>query len=282
MAESPLVSVIIPTYNRCKMVEQAVASILCQTYAAYECIVVDDGSTDSTASCLQERFGSRITVLQQENRGVSAARNVGIRAAQGRFIAFLDSDDEWKPEKLRNQVDFMAANPGLRICQTNEVWMRKGVRVNPRKDHCKKAGDIFAESLERCMITPSSVLCEKSLLEETGLFDENLPACEDYDLWLRVTCAYEIGLVPELLLVRNGGRPDQLSAQHSLDKYRIMALKKLLVSNRLSCGQVQSAFEVFARKCRIYGEGCIKRSREDEGRDVLRLPETISRRVSVS
>jgi hypothetical protein len=263
MPTSELISVIIPTYNRREMVQAAVQSVLAQTYRPLECIVVDDGSHDGTFEALSARFKDSIRLIRQENRGVSAARNAGIARAKGQHIAFLDSDDVWKPKKLEKQAAFLAEHPECLICQTTEIWIRKGRRVNPKKEHLKIEGDIFGPSLARCMITPSSVLLRRKLLDETGAFDEAFPVCEDYDLWLRVAARFPVGLVREDLLVRNGGRPDQLSAGHSLDKYRIRALDKVLASGLLSAGQATAARAELERKRAIYQKGCAKRGKQD-------------------
>ena len=225
----PLVSVVIPTFNRAGTILRAVDSVLSQTYPALELIVVDDGSEDETSALLGPLADSgRIILLTQPNRGVSAARNTGLGRAKGRLVAFLDSDDEWLPGKIEAQVNFFVQNPTEVLVQTQERWIRKGRRVNPGRRHLKKAGDIFLESLELCLISPSAVMLRQSLLEEVGLFDENLPAAEDYDLWLRILARYPAGLIDQELVIRYGGHPDQLSARHSLDQYRIMALEKIL------------------------------------------------------
>ena len=181
-----LVSVIIPTYNRWPMLGEAVESVLAQTAGDYELIVVDDGSTDETR-CRLADYGSRLTVLTQRRRGVSAARNLGASRASGGYLAFLDSDDLWHPKKLQRQLDFMERSPEVEICQTDEIWIRNGVRVNPRRRHRKPSGDIFRASLELCLVSPSAVMMRRELFERLGGFDESLPVCEDYDLWLRIS-----------------------------------------------------------------------------------------------
>jgi len=267
MAGHVLVSAIIPTFNRAQMAREAIRSVLAQTYRPIECIVVDDGSTDNTAAELGKEFNDRIRLIRQQNLGVSAARNSGIRASTGDFISFLDSDDTWLPEKTEKQVGYFLKHPQVLICQTTERWVRKGRRVNPPRTHIKKEGEIFSDSLERCMITPSSVMIRRKLLNESGLFDESLPVCEDYDLWLRITCKYPVGLVREDLLIRNGGRPDQLSANHSMDKYRILALEKLLLSNALNPEQKSEAIAMFKTRSAIYANGCVKRGKLDEAKE---------------
>lgn len=261
---SPLVSVVIPTFNRAWVLETAVTSVLMQDYERIETVVVDDGSTDGTDHILGP-FLDRITLVRQENKGVSAARNTGIRLSRGDFVAFLDSDDQWLPAKLRSQVDFFRKHPEADICQTEEIWIRNGRRVNPMNKHQKRSGMIFEPSLHLCLVSPSAVMMRRRLLDRVGLFDETLPACEDYDLWLRVSVTTPIHLINEMLTVKTGGHEDQLSRQHSLDRFRIQSIKKLLDSDRLSPDQRQEAIRVFDDKCRVYGNGCLKRGKTEEG-----------------
>jgi len=269
---APQISVIIPTYNRQELTVRAIKSVLSQTFSDLECIVVDDGSTDQTAEKLAKEFGESIQLIRQANKGVSRARNRGIAIAQGRYLAFLDSDDEWLPRKLEKQIAFMAAHPEFRICQTTEIWFRKGKRVNLPEMYKKKGGRIFDRSLACCMITPSSVLLEQSLLHEMGNFDETMLVCEDYDLWLRVTSRHPVGLIEEDLLIRYGGAPDQLSGQHSQDRFRIRALQKWLNVNEKGRPDWRLAFKALEEKCRIYGSGCLKRGKEEEGERILAIP----------
>jgi glycosyltransferase involved in cell wall biosynthesis len=268
-----LVSVIIPTYDRAQKVVRAVASVLSQTFKDYEVIVVDDGSSDGTREALAS-FGGRITTLAHEaNRGVASARNTGIRGSEAPFIAFLDSDDTWLPGKLDVQLAFFRDSPSAMVCQTQELWMRNGRRVNPGRRHRKQSGDIFAPSLKLCLVSPSAVMLRRSLLDEVGLFDEDLPACEDYDLWLRVSCRYPVQVIDEPLVVKEGGHADQLSRQfHGMDRFRIRAIEKLLQGVCLNPAQRRAALEELQSKCGIYGLGCIKRGRREEGQHYLALP----------
>lgn len=268
---TPTVSVIIPTYNRAPLVAEAVASVLAQTWTDYELLVVDDGSTDATLEVLAP-FRDRLRLLQQpENRGVSAARNRGAQEARGEWLAFLDSDDLWLPAKLARQLQWLAAHPGVQIAQTEEIWLRHGRRVNPKKQHRKQSGRIFLPSLHLCLVSPSAVMLRRELFLQAGGFDESLPACEDYDLWLRLSWQYDIGLVPEPLIVKRGGHPDQLSRQWGLDRFRIQALLKLLRTAPLPMEYRQAAQEVLRRKARIYAQGCLKRGRAAEARCYFRL-----------
>lgn len=254
------VSVIIPTYNRAWCLPRAVTSVLAQTFQDFELIIVDDGSCDDTAR-IASSWKHPVRFLRQENRGVSAARNRGIRASRGRLLAFLDSDDGWQPDKLARQVAFFEAHPAAAICQTDEIWIRRGVRVNPKNRHRKPAGWIFEASLALCLVSPSAVMMRRELFDRVGLFDEELPACEDYDLWLRVSARYPIHLIEEPLVVKHGGHPDQLSSQHSLDRYRIRSLDKLLRGGTLSPEQSRAAAVKLSEKCVIYAAGCRKRGK---------------------
>lgn len=270
----PSVSVIIPVYNRAQQVCDAVASVLAQTFTDYELIVVDDGSTDDTPEMLA-CYGDRIRLIRQANRGVSAARNTGIVAARGALIAFLDSDDLWLPHKLRAQTAFFAANHAAMWQQTEDIWLRNGKRVNPKKRHQKLAGRIFQESLELCLISPSAVMLRRELLNEFGLFDESLPACEDYDLWLRILTKYPVYLDPEYGIIKYGGHADQLSGQPGLDAYRIRSLQKILTEFALCEDDEAALRRVMKAKCEIFALGCRKRGKEDEARYYLEIARNI-------
>ena len=270
----PKVSVIIPSYNRAGFLEEAIESVLSQDYENFELIVVDDGSTDETRNIVKE-YAERITYLYQDNSGVSCARNMGIKRSSGEYIAFLDSDDKWLPNKLSCQIEFFAANTHALICHTEEIWIRKGIRVNPMKKHKKYSGMIFEQVLPLCIVSPSSVMIKRDLFfEKIGLFDESLPACEDYDLWLRIAARYPIYLIETPLIIKRGGHDDQLSGKFmGIDRFRIKALVKILESGVLSREQYEASLKELKKKCTIYGNGCIKRGRKEEGERYLRMPE---------
>ncbi|MGL4207880.1 MAG: glycosyltransferase family 2 protein [Candidatus Adiutrix sp.] len=253
---NPLVSVIIPVYNRAKIVGRAIDSVLKQNYLALELLVVDDGSSDGFGANLGPNPPFRL--LRQPNLGVSAARNLGIKAAKGKLIAFLDSDDEWLAGKIKAQVDYLNAHPHMVLVQTQERWVRHEKVVNPRRKHLKMAGDIFIPSLKLCLISPSAVMLRRSVFDEVGLFDENMLAAEDYDLWLRILAKHPAGLIDRQMVIRYGGHEDQLSARHSLDRYRIMALEKIL-THPLSPQQKAAAEDELGRRRTIYLNGLAKR-----------------------
>jgi glycosyltransferase involved in cell wall biosynthesis len=261
----PQVSVIIPTYNRGWIIKEAIDSVLAQDYTEFELIVVDDGSTDHTSDVLCS-YRNVIKVLSQKNKGVSAARNRGISEASGKFVAFLDSDDLWLSQKLSVQIEFFNQTPDALICQTEEVWIRNGLRVNPKKRHKKPSGMIFKPSLELCLVSPSAVMIQRTLFDTVGGFDETLPACEDYDLWLRISCRFPIHLIDTPLIIKRGGHDDQLSKGAGLDKFRIRAIEKIIKSGLLSGDQHRAAVKTLKKKCDIYAVGCRKRGREEEAK----------------
>ncbi len=263
----PRVSVVIPAFNRWRLLAEAIDSVLAQSYRDFELIVVDDGSTDATASELA-KLASRLQFFVTERRGVSAARNLGVSQSRGHYIAFLDSDDLWLNSKLERQTRFMDEHPEFHICQTDEIWIRNGVRVNPRAVHQKPTGDIFSRSLELCLVSPSAVMMTKALFERTGGFDEAFPVCEDYDLWLRISAQHQVPLIPDRLTIKRGGHADQLSRSiWGMDRYRILALQKVLRSN-LDRSQEAAVLKMLRRKVAIVAAGARKRGREQEAQNL--------------
>ena len=253
-------SVVIPVYNRRALVGRAIRSVLAQQGADFEVIVVDDASDDGTPEQVREEFGSAVKiVILAENSGVSAARNRGIAAAAGEWIALLDSDDEWLPNKLARQAAALCES-GLLICHTDEVWIRNGVRVNPHKHHQKFGGDIFYKALPLCVMSPSSSAIHRRVFADIGMFDESLPACEDYELWLRIACRYEVVYLAEQLIRKYGGHADQLSQAHyAMDRFRVYALDRLLREEpQLAPERVAAAQAMLLRKARIVWRGAVK------------------------
>ena len=254
-----MISVIVPTYNRAQQLPRALDSILCQSCSPKEIIVVDDGSTDETSALMTSEY-QEIVFIQQQNTGESSARNVGIKRASGDWIAFLDSDDEWLPEKLEIQMKALYENPGEKICHTNEIWIRNGKRVNPKKKHEKFGGWIFQKCLPLCCISPSSVIIHKSIFKEIGLFDYSLPVCEDYDLWLRITARNPVLYIEEPFLIKYGGHEDQLSKKYwGMDRFRIKSLEKIISSRVLSDLDENAAKKMLMKKIYIFIQGAQKR-----------------------
>lgn len=263
---TPSVAVIIPTFNRRHCLGRALDSVFAQTLAPTEVCVIDDGSRDGTEALVRRNFPS-VRYLYQANRGVSAARNAGIAATGSEWLAFLDSDDEWLPQKLERQfalLDSAKGKPDHPLIHCDEIWIRNGVRVNPMVKHEKAGGRLFNRCLPLCVISPSATLLQRSLLDEVGLFDESLPACEDYDLWLRICSRFPVLYVNEPLLRKYGGHADQLSRRYwGMDRFRVRALDKLLSSAVLDTEQRRAARAMLLNKSEILINGAGKRDNRD-------------------
>jgi glycosyltransferase involved in cell wall biosynthesis len=259
------VSVIIPTFNRWPMVAAAVASVMAQRSVDFELIIVDDGSTDETRArlphLLEEMDAQHpIRILRTTNRGPAAARNYGVAEARAPFISFLDSDDLWRPDKLKQQLEYMMKKPECLASQTEEIWLRQGIRVNPGQRHRKRDGVFFIQSLRTCLVSPSAMIMRTSLFRKLGGFDQDLRAAEDYDLWLRLLLECPIELLPEPLVIRRSGHPGQLSATvAAIDRFRVLSLLKLLRRNDLRRDQREAVCDALIEKCRIYGNGAARR-----------------------
>lgn len=262
------VSVIIPTYDRKHTLTRAIESVLNQTYQLYEIIVVDDCSKDGTFDWVQTRYPFiNLIRLSSANppRGVSYARNQGIKMAKYDWLALLDSDDEWLPQKLERQIQLITDKSNSLFCHTNEIWIRNGIRVNQMKKHQKYGGYIFNKCLDICRISPSSSLFHKSVLDEVGNFDEKLKVCEDYDLWLRISAKYDILFLDEALIKKYGGHNDQLSKINGgIEQYRIIALENIMSSGMLKKRQFNKARDSLLKKYYIYEKGLKKREKIDE------------------
>ncbi|NNM00902.1 MAG: glycosyltransferase family 2 protein [Gammaproteobacteria bacterium] len=280
-ANSADISVIIPTHNRAGLIGRALESIRAQTLRPREVIVVDDGSTDSTRQLLADRY-PECTVLARPRAGVSAARNAGIRRASAEWIALLDSDDEWLPEKLASQWQYVqgrgqdhgSGNAAARLIHCEENWIRDGRRLAPRPHQRKAGGRVFRQCLPGCTIAPSAVLMHREVFDDYGLFDEAMPACEDYDLWLRVCAREAVALLPEPLVNRYGGHADQLSQRYwGMDRFRVRALARLLETVALDAGDRAATIATLHAKLDILAGGARRRGRTDDVRRYAALRE---------
>ena len=258
------IAVVIPCFNRKNTLPRSIDSVINQTYKPSEIILVDDGSTDGTRDLIFKSYPD-IKYFFQTKKGVSSARNKGIRESSSKWIAFLDSDDEWLPQKLEKQKTQLEKHPGIFISHTNEIWIRNGVRVNQMKKHQKYGGYIFDKCLDICRMSPSSVLIHNRVLEDVGVFDEKLQVCEDYDLWLRITSKYSVLFEKELLIIKYGGHKDQLSkVKEGIEQFRIQSLEKILTLNHLKKDQFMLTKNMLIRKLLIYSKGLEKRNKFDE------------------
>ena len=241
------ISVVIPAFNRAHTLPRALDSVMRQTLQPEEVIVVDDGSTDGTADLLATRYPV-VTCLRQTNQGVSAARNRAIRHAASAWIALLDSDDAWRPDKLARQCEALG-DTNYHLCHTDEIWIRDGRRINQKPWHAKSGGWIFQRCLPSCAISPSAALIHRSVFGSVGLFDETLPACEDYDFWLRVCARYPVQYVDEPLTIKYGGHADQLSRRYwGMDRFRVIALEKTINEIPLDRPDREAALRVLMEK----------------------------------
>lgn len=277
--KKPSVSVIIPVYNRSSLLREAVLSVVRQSFEDFELIIADDCSSENLRYTVLEIPGTggiplKFIRLDKHSGMPGFVRNRGAEKAEGDYIAFLDSDDIWMPEKLERQFRFLAVESGAEgrsgkkrgeICHTREKWIRSGKTVSQSSQKHKRDGDIFDDSLWKCIIGPSTVMMKKTLFEKYGGFREDLEVAEDYELWLRVTSENQVSYLDEPLTVKRAGDWDQLSEKYGqIEIFRIKALKGLLDSGFFSEGQRTAAAEVLRQKCRIYASGCRKRGREEE------------------
>lgn len=265
-----MISIIIPSYNRAEFLKEAIQSVLDQDYfscdsgaSLFELLVIDDGSTDQTKTVV-DSFSSPIVYRYQNHKGVSAARNLGIKLSRGDYVAFLDSDDLWKKDKINVQMSLINSLPQTRICYTEEIWIRNMVFVNPKKKHQKYSGWIFEKVLPLCLLSLSSSLFHRSVFKEVGIFDEDLPACEDYDLGIRVALRYPIHLITKPLIIKRGGHSDQLSRKYwGMDEFRVRALEKAFRMD-LSPLQREQVRGELIKKCKILISGFGKRNKMSE------------------
>jgi glycosyltransferase involved in cell wall biosynthesis len=268
VSRTPNVSVIIPSFNRLALLQEAVASVRGQTLDVpdRELIVVDDGSDDGTWRWLEAQPDLR-GLRRERPGGPSAARNLGASAATGRYLAFLDSDDLFRPDKLARQIPLLQADPALALCHSDELWLRNGRELRQLPKHAKRGGWIFEHCLPMCRVSPSAAVVRREVFEALGGFDEELEVAEDYELWLRLTCRYPVGFVAEPLTIKRGGHPDQLSERYGqIEKFRVEALRRVIERAPLSPEQHAAALAELERKCTIVAAGCRKRGRLAEAR----------------
>ncbi len=265
------ISVIIPTYNRVFFLKRSIDSVLAQTLQPYEIIIIDDGSSDGTSAMIKKNYPN-LNLIYQDNKGVSAARNIGVKASSGDWVCFLDSDDEWKKNKLSEQHIALEKNDTYSFCHSNEEWIKNGKKINQKKKHKKYGGDIFKQCLDMCRVSPSSVMINKDLLEDIGLFNENLIICEDYELWLRICSHYKVLFVDEPLIIKYGGHEGQLSNScESIEYYRIKALEYLLLT-KMTDNKRREAVKMLLFKLHIYLNGLKKR---DKKLDIIKYDKKI-------
>jgi glycosyltransferase involved in cell wall biosynthesis len=248
-----MISVIIPVFNAAQCIGRAIDSVLAQTFTEYEIIVINDGSTDGTADAVK-KFGSRVNYIYQENSGVSVARNTGIAASKGDWIAFLDADDEWLPDKLRQQVELLDRNRDLRWCSTNRYQAdeRRKAPVGNKVAITKalKGREYFpnyfsAEVAGKCPIVTSAIVVRKDVFDELGGFEPGRVRGQDVDMWWRIAHYYpEIGYIPEPLAIRYLGIENPITRKHRLQTM-YGHNRRELVARHLSIAKEKGSIDEF-------------------------------------
>ena len=255
------VSVIIPTLNRINTLQRAIDSVIAQSFKSVEIIVIDNGSSDGSVNMLKKYYPT-VKLIHEHKSGVSASRNKGIMYAKNTWIAFLDSDDAWDQKKLEKQINLLHnSHDKYRLIHTNEIWIRNGKKINQMKKHQKFGGYIFNECLALCCISPSSVLIDRSIFDDMGLFNENLPVCEDYDMWLRICSKEEVLFIDEKLTFKYGGHKDQLSKSYwGMDRFRVNSIENLILNYDLNTDQKNKSMTTLIKKLKIIINGAKKRN----------------------
>lgn len=256
------ISIIVPTYNRKSLLFRALDSVVNQTYLHWDLTVIDDGSTDGTAESFaqwrqQKNADLKIQFHRAANGGVSRARNLGVQMSSAPWIAFLDSDDEWLPDKLTLQIELAGK---FSLIHGEEIWIRNGVRVNPKQKHSKSGGSIFTRCVDLCCISPSTVLLRRDLLLLHNGFREDFEVCEDYDLWLKICAENPVGFINSPVIRKHGGHLDQLSLRFkAMDYWRVKALIPFLrQSSPISESDRLYVAEQIKKKCEILIAGFLK------------------------
>jgi glycosyltransferase involved in cell wall biosynthesis len=284
-------SVVVPTCNKREQVAQALQSALAQTYRNFEIAIVDDGSTDGTPAHVFRTFGAEPKAIDivshlnpaalrpffhhfvhdgvtfkyhyHTNRGLAAARNRGIRHARGSYVAFLEAEDRWDPTHLETQLAFLEANQGARISRVGEHPGRTCPRGRRPGRAERASGWLFASALENCPASISCAVIHRSCFTECGAFDENLPACEDYDLWLRLSARFPIYYVDGPEVVHRSPRAEISPHAWTWDRFRVYALEKSFQSGHLDPEQRFLVSQEIVRRCERLVDG-FRRQKSEE------------------
>jgi glycosyltransferase involved in cell wall biosynthesis len=262
----PQVSVVIPTYNRRQLIEKAIESVLAQTYSDWEIVVIDNGSTDGTDKHLLAKYGNTLRLIRLDtNVGIPKGRNVGIREARGGYVALLDSDDYWKPNKLSRQMRCFEEDPsyGMVATQCSSVTPDGSTRERNRPG---KSGWVLVDLFKANFIRTSSAVIKKEVLDSIGLFDEELAECEEYDLWLRVASKWPIGFINEPLTVYLDN-PEGVS----VDRLRGRLFRQKVLEKGYLHEQIPASIYTkrLARNCFVIGRHYLRKGEREEARRYL-------------
>lgn len=297
----PLVTAVIPTYNRAADVTIAVATVVAQTYPedALEIVVVDDGGTDDTAASLTRDFGDRVRYLRKANGGVAAARNFGMAAARGELIALLDDDDEWRPEKIARQVGLLIDRPEVGMVITDVERMdeqRVGFEIFRRRDFIPVDGWVLPYVLRNPALAPASAMFRREVLDVTGGFDPSLPTAEDLDFHLKVALRFPIAVIAEPLTRAMRGHQG-LSALARTNRDYLHVIERFLREHAGAVGahdRNAALFWAYARNARgvafegrfrdaarLAGQAAWRVRKPDEARALAALGSTLARNAAV-
>lgn len=254
------ISVIITTCNRPHWLQRALNSVRSQTTLPHEIIVINDGADHATRCYLNAQ--TDITIKHGQQRGISAARNLGLHIASGDWVAFLDDDDAWQPHKLKQQIIAIKQHPYHLWCHTGEAWYRGNRRVKQPRYLKSGGGWIYNRCLTRCAVSPSSVMIDRAWLTDIGGFDERLPACEDYALWLRLSQRQPIVYIDAPLTLKYADHGPQLSRQYrAMDAWRVFALLHMLWHEALSEAEWRDTRMMLKQKLHLLKKGAQKYKR---------------------
>jgi glycosyltransferase involved in cell wall biosynthesis len=273
------VAVVLPCYNSAKYLARALDSVLAQTYSGVRFYVIDDGSTDETANILKRYLDHGLAVFQ-EHEGQAAARNRGIRMSDEPYIAFLDADDYWLPQKLERQIAPLRQNPNVGMVCSDCVTLKGGQSESSYFENASvpRTGKLFARLARECFIFTPTVLVRRECLEQVGYFNESLVVSEDFNLWLRIAARWEIAVIPEVLAVRDA-RPEGLSLSTRPEIYLqngIAALENVeSICHRLSPAERHALQRAIAERYYVYGSHLLAGGFRSESR--TKLTEALNR-----
>jgi glycosyltransferase involved in cell wall biosynthesis len=270
-SDEPGVAVVIPTYNCASTLGRAIDSVLAQTWSDYRIFVADDGSTDATEALVQQ-YEDRITYVRQAHAGAAVARNLGISLSASRYVAFLDADDMWLPDKLERQVAFLESHPGAGVVCSDFSTDGRAYSAQPGVAAIPACGRHFGHLLHSCFLFTSAVMVRRACLDEVGCFHEALRVSEDYDLWLRLAASYAVAFLPEVLVHRHQ-RAGSLSSSTGLeDRTRngIAALEHVLASSGgLTAAERRVVRRLIDDRYYSFGSYLLLLERPREGRQYL-------------
>jgi glycosyltransferase involved in cell wall biosynthesis len=265
--------VVLPCYNAANYLARALESVLAQTYINFSICAVDDGSTDKTPEILKRYSGFGLH-FRQERSGPGAARNLGIRMSKSRYVAFLDADDYWLPEKLQRQVALLEQNPAVGLVCSDCATLREG-KIGPSyfaNGHIPRTGKLFERLTSECFIFTPTVVVRRECLDDIGLFNESLQVSEDFNLWLRIAARWELAVVPEVLAIRDT-RPEGLSLTTRVEvslQNGITALEDARsVCQGLSGGELHALRNALAERYYLYGSYLLANGLRDDSRKPL-------------